>query len=330
VLSQRVNALADIEAGARIEGLEADLSVLGTVVRQVAEAVADIEEDRRRNPGAPAPAAPAPATPPAEPAPAFAPEMLRRALDANRLALYIQPIVLLPSRKPQGYDLVPRLPLEEGGFAEADEFLPRSGHDELVRRLEQVLLEEAVIIARRARTAGQPTMLHLVLSRASFGDPASLERIAAVLDANQAIADALVFDIPFSQWQSLTPARRVPLGALSRKGVGFSLGAATTLRLDYSELAGLGFRMVRVDAARFIEEPRSLSDFEAGDIAAFSRRYGIELCATGVRSEQQLLSLYEDGITLAQGGHIAAPGPVRPDLTVERPARPPVPRRAEA
>ena len=54
VLSQRVNALADQNAGKRLEGLEADLSVLGTAVRQVAEAVAELEESSRgRDPDQP-------------------------------------------------------------------------------------------------------------------------------------------------------------------------------------------------------------------------------------------------------------------------------------
>ena len=44
VLGQRINAMADVNAGERLEGVEADISVLGTVIRQVAEAVAEIEE----------------------------------------------------------------------------------------------------------------------------------------------------------------------------------------------------------------------------------------------------------------------------------------------
>ena len=38
-----------------------------------------------------------------------------------------------------------------------------------------------------------------------------------------------------------------------------------------------------------------------------------------VIDEQQLLSLFEDGIGLVQGPHIGRPGPVRADLVVERP-----------
>ena len=42
------------------------------------------------------------------------------------------------------------------------------------------------------------------------------------------------------------------------------------------------------------------------------------MVATGIIDEQQLLHLFEDGVTLAQGPHIAAPGPVRPDLQLDR------------
>ncbi|MEO8685805.1 MAG: hypothetical protein ABI414_13310, partial [Devosia sp.] len=47
-LGQRINALHDVNAGSRLEGVEADISVLGTVIRQVAEAVADIEERAKK------------------------------------------------------------------------------------------------------------------------------------------------------------------------------------------------------------------------------------------------------------------------------------------
>ncbi|HHY49712.1 MAG TPA: EAL domain-containing protein, partial [Alphaproteobacteria bacterium] len=60
---------------------------------------------------------------------------------------------------------------------------------------------------------------------------------------------------------------------------------------------------------------------------AYTRRYHVELMATGVIDEQQLLALFEDGIAYVQGPHLARPGPVRPDLVAE-PAGPQL-RRAE-
>ncbi len=55
-------------------------------------------------------------------------------------------------------------------------------------------------------------------------------------------------------------------------------------------------------------------------IANYIARFEVSLLATGIASERQIVELLEDGIRLVQGPHIAAPGPVRPDLVGE-PAR---------
>ncbi|VAW24718.1 hypothetical protein MNBD_ALPHA11-818, partial [hydrothermal vent metagenome] len=46
-LSRRLNELVDQEPAQRLETLEADISVLGTVVRQLAESLAEMEERQR-------------------------------------------------------------------------------------------------------------------------------------------------------------------------------------------------------------------------------------------------------------------------------------------
>jgi cyclic-di-GMP phosphodiesterase TipF (flagellum assembly factor) len=89
----------------------------------------------------------------------------------------------------------------------------------------------------------------------------------------------------------------------------------------------MGFGSVRFDATRFLRHPESFTDFHTADIAPYAKRFQIELCATGVIDEQQLLSLFEDGIALVQGPHAGRPGPVRADLVVERRLEP---RRAGA
>lgn len=332
VLSQRLNAIADTNAGNRLDGIEADISVLGTVTRQLAEALAEFEEARRADGGAPPRAKPVdealvidedsfldPLIPEAE---------LRAAIDDNRLVFHIEPVVALPSRKPLGYDLVPRLMQDDGGFADAPDFMPRRGGEDLVRRIEALALDEAVTIARRARTSGQPIRLFLPLSSATILDKKALEQFTATLVANQAITASLNFALRQSEWKPLGPSEKRALFEFRKAGTGFVLTDASSLRFDFAELEGLGFAAVRFDATRFLSAPQSFTDFHSADIAPYAKRFDIELCATGVIDEQQLLSLFEDGITLVQGPHIGRPGPVRPDLVVEhqRPAE----RRIEA
>jgi len=331
VLGQRINAMADINAGGRLEGVEADISVLGTVIRQVAEAVAEIE-DRVAKPAAGRDrmiAAPPPSSVAREPEPTIPLEMLRQALAENRLIYHIQPVVTLPQRRPQGYDLVPRLMLEDGDLADRADFLPRRGGEEVLRQIEGAGLVEAITISRRSRTGGQPITLYIPLSRATLGDSAASEQLIVSLEANRAIAPGLIFVIGESDWQGLTTGERAIADAVAKKGAGFSIANVRSLRVDVAELAAQGVRSLRIDAGRFIDEPEVFTDFHASDIANYIARFDVRLLGTGIVSESQIVELLEDGITLVQGPHIAAPGPVRPDLMQEPVRQAPQLRRVE-
>ncbi len=331
VLGQRINAMTDLNAGARLEGVEADISVLGTVIRQVAEAVAEIE-DRVAKPVTPGRDRMIAAPPPAvvrEPDPTIPLEMLRQAMAENRLIYHIQPVVTLPQRRPQGYDLVPRLMMEDGDLADRADFMPRRGGEDVLRQIEGAGLVEAITICRRARTGGQPITLYIPLSRATLGDSMASEQLIVSLEANRAIAPGLIFVIGELEWQSLTTGERAIADAVAKKGAGFSIANVKSLRVDVAELAAQGVRSLRIDAGRFIDEPEIFTDFHASDIANYIARFDVKLLGTGIANESQIVELLEDGITLVQGPYIAPAGPVRPDLTSEPPRQAPQLRRVE-
>lgn len=315
-LNQRINKLEDIESKKRLEVLEADVSVLGTVVRQLAEAVSELEEnlsgdgagDEENDTKAAAPAKPK-ADEPVIPI-----EMLRQALSEDRLTHHVQPIVTLPQRRTHGYDLLPRLMLEDGELATEADFMPRQGGEDLIREIEFSSLGEAIAMARRARTAGKPVKLYLPISPATLANEESHERLLALLGANEAICDLLGFRVAETAWTSLTASHESAVESIAKHGVGFSLNKVRSLRFNFAQMAELGVRSVRAEASRFIDNPASYTDFHTADIAAYLNRYEIELIVTGVATEQQILTLLDDGIGLVQGPHISEPGPIRPDL----------------
>ena len=331
VLSQRLNQLADSNAANRLDSIEADISVLGTVVRQVAEAVAEIEENQRH--GAPA-ASPAVSSAPGDeeedslPEPVIPIEMLRQALDEDRLVSHIAPIVQLPQRRTHGYDLVPRLLLEDAELADPPDFMPRQGHGDVVRRIDAIAFDHAVTIARRARTAGQPVRLYVPVSQHTLAEPEALAQVLASLDANRAISGSIVFAITQADWKGLAPRLKIGVEQMASLGATFALTQASSLRFDFGELEGLAFESVTVDATRFLRAPETFTDFHPADVAAYAQRYRMNLMAGGLIDEQQLLMLFEQGINFVSGPHIARPGPARPDLVGEPPEEP-VLRRAE-
>jgi cyclic-di-GMP phosphodiesterase TipF (flagellum assembly factor) len=342
VLSQRVSRLSDENAGKRIEALEADISVLGTVIRQVAEAVSDIE-DRGRGPAvavaapgtAPERHAAVPPEPmlvharPSDPEPVIPLEMLRQALAENRLVFHVQPVVTLPQRRPQSYDLLPRLLLEDGDLADGIDFLPRRGGEDVLRQIEGSALVEAVTIARRSRTGGAPVVLNVPLGPATLADPAAAEQLRVTIEANRALNENVVFVLTESAWGALDEIGTATLDRLRRLGIGFAISGVTTLRFDAAELSQRGVMSVRVPAGPFLSAPEIYTDLHRADVPAYLRRFDIDLVASNVASEREIVELLEDGIGFALGSHIAPPGPARADLVGERPRESNWPRRAE-
>jgi len=331
VLSQRVNELSDQDAGSRLDAIEADISVLGTVVKQVAESMAEFEENHQNDTVTedsgdedfhPASSAPK------EPEPVIPVEMLRQAIEEDRLLFHMQPIITLPQRRTHGYDLVPRLMLEDGELADPPDFIPRRGGETVLRQIDDLAVSEAVTISRRARTAGDPVTLFVPLSRATLGDDEAMDRLVGQLGANRAIAQGLVLMVREDDWRGLNGFERKAVKSIADKGVGFSLTSARSLRHDYADLLSEGVTSIRVDSTRFISEPTTFTDFHTSDIAAYVKRFGVNLIMTGVVNEQQILSLLEDGIGFVQGPHVAKPGPVRPDLLVRQGGVVPEQRRA--
>lgn len=328
-LSQRVNALTDIDAGARLDVVEADMSVLGTVVRQLAEAVAELEMQTAAAAQAqtgpqepePTPAEPAPREPILS-QPAISPEMLREALDDDRLAFYMQPVITLPQRRTHGYDLRPRLIMEDGELADAEDFMPHRGEEDLVRRIERQGLEEALTQLRRARITGQPSLLYVPFSKATLSHKGASQELIALVSDDRALASFLALLITERDWRILGPVGRAAIADLHAKGVRISVCAASSLRLDFGQLASLGVSSVRTDAARFVEQPETLTDFMSEDVADYLARFGVDLIIDEIRTEQQILSVLEDGVRFAQGDYISKPTPVRSDLLVRRQPQP--------
>jgi len=328
-LNLRINELVDVEPAKRLDVLEADVSVLGTVLRQLAETMAEMEELQARTEakqGAPHDNAgpgsgPLNAGAAKNSEPVIPREMLRQALSENRLVHHLEPIVTLPQRRIHGYDLVPRLMLEDGELAETGDFMPISGGQDLIARIEELALLDAITIARRTRTGGKPVIIYVPLSVASLHNVRSCEQVVALLDANRAIHELICFLMPEQQWANLNNKDKETVANLAKNGAGFSLSSSRSLRLSFSELFDQGVRSVRADCQKFIDKPALYTDFHTADISAYVNRFEVDLIMTGVENEQQVLTLLDDGIGLAQGAHLARPGPVRPDLLLPSESR---------
>lgn len=322
LVSDQVSFLSGLNLKERTDNLEADVSVLGTVVRQLAEAVAEMEEAqaalREKQKSTFTPETQVRPTggievinPPGPPMPI---EMVQEALAKNQLEQYMQPIVTLPQRRTLGYELMPKLIADDGTLHHAEEFLH---HDDLtgtISQLERFMTRQAANIVHRANITGGPTTLFVPISRALLRNQEDCEAVIGIFQSNRAVAVSIMLMIPEPVYNVLTGSEKQALDAMVKAGAGVCLDEVTSLRLSFQQLSERGVKYIKVDAPSFIADPLQFSDYHRADIADYIERFGVGLIMDNITQEDQVLELLDDKIPFAQGKHIAPASPVRPDL----------------
>ena len=331
MLSDQVSFLSGLNMKDRSDNLEADVSVLGTVVRQLAEAVADMEE-------AQATAHVRPATSGREynvdadrshgggfemvgGGAAVPIEAVQEALANNEIEQFLQPIVSLPQRRTLGYELLPKLRTDDGVLHEAEDFLHHEDQTGTIAELEQLLIRQAANIVHRANITGDPTNLFVPISMALLRDKDACSTMAGLLASNRAVSASIILTLPEASYDALNSSDKQSLNDLVKSGASICLDNVRSLRLTFQAMSERGVKFVKADAQAFINNPLDFTDFHRADLADYVERFGIGLIMDNVTSEDHVLELLDDKIPYAQGKHIAQASPVRPDLTKANPSK---------
>ncbi len=319
VLSKRVNKITDINAGSRLDIVEADISVFGTIVRQVAEAVAQLEEAQAQAQAENNNNYPSKEKLQDEQntlTPKISSAEVKKALDDGRIIIYAQSIITLPKRQERAFALMPMMQLENNQVAKAAEFMPVSGNEAMVSRIDQLGLKRAFEYLLETQDISLLKPINVPISKFSLRDSAIVEWIIAQLDISREKASYISLAISESQYNELDNKEKINLSAMIEKGASISLNNVNNLRLDFSHLKQQGVNYVHVDASSFIDNPESFTDYQSSDVAPYLNRFGLDLIMDNVQNEQQVLVLLEDRIGMIMGDYLA---PAKPALSILKP-----------
>ena len=233
------------KAASPAQTLATEIEELSRLVRQLAETVAQHEvalaNERSSAPSAPAvapalTAAPAgagkEAMPAATPAGAALPRIaafdgldrdaiiaaVRAGIDAQRIDLYLQPIVTLPQRKVRYYEAMSRLNAGNGEIVAATDFLPYAEAGSLLPKLDNLSVLRCVQVVRRLLLKNREIGLFCNLAVATLTD-SGFPQLLEFIEANRAIAPSLVFEFTQERgpWHGADRAREY--GGLGRTGL---------------------------------------------------------------------------------------------------------------
>jgi cyclic-di-GMP phosphodiesterase TipF (flagellum assembly factor) len=237
--------------------------------------------------------------------------MIRDAIAANAIELYLQPIVTLPQRKVRYYEALSRLKTGSGAIVAAADFLPYVETAALMPKLDSLSALRCVQVVRRLLLKNRDIGLFCNLSGATLTD-AGFPKFLEFMDANRAIAPHLVFEFPQSAVRGMGPIENESLAALAERGFRFSIDNLTDLRLEARELNERGFRFVKAPAALLFNRATAAStDIHPADLSDLLGRFGIDLIAEHIESESTVVDLLDYDVRFGQGLLFSPPRPVR-------------------
>jgi cyclic-di-GMP phosphodiesterase TipF (flagellum assembly factor) len=170
-------------------------------------------------------------------------------------------------------------------------------------------------VVRRLLAKNREIGLFCNLSTSTLVDNETFPQFTEFMEANKAIAPAIVFEITQSAMRAMGPMENESLAALAQRGYRFSVDNVTDLRIEPRDLAERGFRFVKVAASLLLNRTGiALSDIHPQDFAGLLSRHGVELVAVKIETEAAVVDLLDYDVKFGQGFLFSPPRPVRPEV----------------
>ncbi len=239
---------------------------------------------------------------------------IKGAIEANRIDIYLQPIVTLPQRKVRFYEAVTRLRDDSDALITAERFIGAAEAAGLMGRIDHAVMLRCMQVLRRLMVRNKDVGVFCNIAAATLRSETSFAQVLDFLEANRALASSFVLEFKQATFRSLSPIESEHLAALAQRGFRFSIDNVTDLRIEPRDLADRGVRFIKVPAALLLDNHHTAaSDIDAADLSDLLGRFGIDLIAERIEGERAVVDLLDFDVRFGQGFLFAAPRPLRPD-----------------
>lgn len=253
-------------------------------------------------------------------------DLVREALLENRVELHLQPIVQLPQRKTAYYEGFTRLKDSTGRLILPQEFIPAAEQAGLMSTIDNVLLFRCVQIVRKLMKQDRRIGIFCNLTPTALADDAFFPQFLDFMHENRDLAGSVIFEIPQASYDARTSIEARAMAKLVDLGFRFSIDRVASADIDLPDLERSGVRYVKMPARLLMEQivqqgvrPRSAitREIAAADIAAVFQRYGVDLIAERIESEEAVLEVLDLDVPYGQGHLFGAPRAIKESLMEE-------------
>ncbi|WP_448192699.1 EAL domain-containing protein [Azospirillum sp. sgz301742] len=226
-------------------------------------------------------------------------ETVRDALRADRIDIYLQPIVSLPQRRHRFYEVFSRVRANDGATLRPDRYIAIAEREGLIATIDNLLLVRCIQLIRETERRQHQIGFFSNISPATIGDAEFMKQFLEFMAQNQTLVPKLVFELGQDDIKAGQAVTQAILAQLARLGFRFSMDQVDDLAaVDVEALARNDFRYLKLDCARLLKfEPRP----RAAELLKRCREHEVDVIVEKIETENQLIELLDLGVDFGQG-----------------------------
>lgn len=224
-------------------------------------------------------------------------ELLHHAIQNDRIEVFAQPIVRLPSRKLAYIELFARIRARAGIYLSAAEYRRMAEEETLISEIDRLLLLRAIEGLRADARRDAEIGYFLNISARTLKDMGFMNDLLEFARSNLDLTPYLIFELQQKEFETLPDTITAVMKGLSRLGCAFSLDHVGAGGIDSDRLRDLNIKFLKIEAARLARmEPRSVGKLKEGLDHA-----GITLIVERLETERDLRELLDFEIDYGEG-----------------------------
>jgi cyclic-di-GMP phosphodiesterase TipF (flagellum assembly factor) len=189
-----------------------------------------------------------------------------------------------------------------------------------------VLTFRCVQIVRKLMKQDRRVGIFCNISPTALADEQFFPQFLDFMRENRDLAGSVIFEIPQSSYETRTSIEARAMSKLVDLGFRFSIDKVTTTEIDLADLERSGVRYVKIAAKTLTEQlvrqglrPKSAitREIAASDVAAVFARYGVDIIAERIESEDLVLETLDLDIPYGQGHLFGQPRAIKESLMEE-------------
>ena len=238
---------------------------------------------------------------------------IRDALDADRLRLYVQPIMPVQGSAEGGYEVLVRMLDADGSVIPPGAFMPSAERYDMATAIDTWVVGNflAWLGDLTLRRPDQPGRYSINLSAASIGEESFLEFVLNTIERHRVPTRLLCFEITETAAIANLNAALVFMRTLKNIGCLFALDDFGSGLSSFAYLKNLPVDFVKIDGS-FVREIAQdpIARAMVGSINTVAHEMGLRTVAECVEHGAILAVLAELGVDYAQGYHLGYPQPL--------------------